>query len=189
MSISTAMSPRFDVSVPGCSPADRASAHTLQRLALPYDLLLQRPTPMQLDTLLQTAVNWLVDVISDATHGALMLKDPATGDLSLRVHRPIGEPVVSLTLVKQVMEKQGGVIWRRGEAEISASDLPPPVPEPEPQARDGVAKASNAGVLRRRAYARDTGTGQVDGGPGSRGLQHPGRKVSRRVEVFRLPVG
>ena len=127
MSISTEMSTTLDVSVPGFSPTDRASAHTLQRLALPYELLLQRPTPMELDTLLQTTVNWLVDVIPDATHGALMLKEPATGDLSLRVHRPIGEPVISLTLVQQAMEKQAGVIWRRGEAEMSASDLPQPI--------------------------------------------------------------
>ncbi|MBI3302808.1 MAG: hypothetical protein HYZ72_12150, partial [Deltaproteobacteria bacterium] len=79
---------------------------------------------MQLDTLLQTTVKRLIDGIPDATHGALMLKDPSTGDLSLRVHHPIGQPVISLTSVKQAMEKQTGILWRRSEVEMTASDLP-----------------------------------------------------------------
>lgn len=117
----------LDTSVPGVSPADSASAHTPRRLALPYELLVQCPTAMPLEALLQMSVMWLVDRIPQATHGALILHDPTTGSLLLRAHHPIGEPAISLTSVKEAMATQTGVLWRRSAVEMSASDLPDPI--------------------------------------------------------------
>ena len=95
----------------------------MQRLALLYDLPLQFAAVTRLDTLLQTIVERLVEVIPGAQQGALLLKDRTTGQLLLKAHLPVGHPAVSLTSARQAMERREGFIWRRGEAEVSASHL------------------------------------------------------------------
>ncbi len=85
-----------------------------RRLALLYDLPLQLSMDGRLDTVLQTIVERLTSAIPAAMRGALLVKDPATGQLLLKAQVPAGDPDVSLSLARQAMERRQGFVWRRG---------------------------------------------------------------------------
>lgn len=82
-----------------------------QRLALFYELPFQLGAETQLESLLQLVVERVVDVISSARRGALLVKDRATGRLTLKAHLPPGNPAVSQTMAKQAMERKKAFIW------------------------------------------------------------------------------
>jgi adenylate cyclase len=90
------------------------SADMGRRLALLYDLPLQLSIEARLDTVLQAIVERLVAAIPRATRGALLVKDPASGQLLLKAHVPAGEPAVSLSLARQAMQQRQGFVWHRG---------------------------------------------------------------------------
>ena len=64
-----------------------ATAETARRLELLYDLPLQFAAETRLDTLLQTIVERLVEIIPDADRGALLLRDPNSDALLLKAYR------------------------------------------------------------------------------------------------------
>jgi Adenylate cyclase, family 3 (some proteins contain HAMP domain) len=82
-----------------------------QRLALFYDLPFQLGAETQLESLLQVVVERVVEVIASARRGALLVKDRATGRLTLKAHLPPGNPAVSQTMAKQAMERKKAFIW------------------------------------------------------------------------------
>lgn len=82
-----------------------------QRLALFYELPFQLGAETQLESLLQLVVERVVDVISSAKRGALLVKDRATGRLTLKAHLPPGNPAVSRTMANQAMERRKAFIW------------------------------------------------------------------------------
>jgi adenylate cyclase len=67
---------------------------------------------IQLDTLLQTITERLVEIIPGATRGALLLKDTVSGELLLKAHVPVGQPSISMTLATRTMARRRGFIWR-----------------------------------------------------------------------------
>jgi adenylate cyclase len=106
--------------VPFESPESRASRQ--QRLL--YELLLQFGGDAPFDRLLQIAVERLVAALPAAERGALLLKEPATGEWLLKAHCPPGEPAVSTTLAEHAMNCGGGFIWQRGkDLEISVPEI------------------------------------------------------------------
>lgn len=90
-----------------------------RRLALLYELTLQFGSETSLDALLDLIVNRVVSTIPGAVRGALLVKDPATGNLALKAHVPAGNPSVSLTMARQAMERRKAFVWP-----------PPPLTDP-----------------------------------------------------------
>ena len=106
------------------TPTDTTTVQTMRRLVLLCDLPLQFAAVTHLDTLLQTIVERLVDVIPGAERGALLLADRTTGQLLLKAHLPVGSPSVSLTLARQAVERREGFIWlQQEETDVSVSRL------------------------------------------------------------------
>jgi adenylate cyclase len=81
------------------------------RLALFYELPLQLGAETRLESLLQLVVERVVNVIPSARRGALLVKDRATGRLTLKAHLPPGNPAVSSTMANQAMERRKAFIW------------------------------------------------------------------------------
>jgi adenylate cyclase len=81
------------------------------RLALFYELPLQLGAETRLEALLQLVVERVVNVISSARRGALLVKDRATGRLTLKAHLPPGNPAVSRTMADQAMQRRKAFIW------------------------------------------------------------------------------
>jgi len=103
-------------------PAAGATAETARRLELLYDLPLQFAAETRLDTLLQTIVERLVEIIPDADRGALLLRDLNSDALLLKAYRAAGGPSVSETLARRAMNEGKGFIWQRSiEGDISGS--------------------------------------------------------------------
>jgi adenylate cyclase len=82
-----------------------------QRLAFFYELPLQLGAETRLESLLQLVVERVVNVIPSAKRGALLVKDRATGRLTLKAHLPPGNPAVSRTMANQAMEQRKAFIW------------------------------------------------------------------------------
>jgi adenylate cyclase len=110
----------LDATRPALIPAD-ATADMANRLKLLYDLPLEFAREVQLDSVLQKIVERVVEIVPGAARGALLVKDPTTGDLLLRAHVPQGNPAVSLNLAQRAMEKREAFTWNQGEEEPSAS--------------------------------------------------------------------
>jgi adenylate cyclase len=98
-----------------------ATAGTLQQRLL-YELLLEFGADVPLDQLLQRAIERIVAAIPSAERGAILICEPATGQLLLKAHLPPGQPSVSSTLAEYAMNCRGGFIWRRNP-EMSASQI------------------------------------------------------------------
>ena len=109
--IATAMDATVRVLVPMQEP----TADAARRLALLYELPLQFGAEARLDTLLQTIVERLVEVIPGAAHGALLLRERETDKLLLKAYVSPGQPTVSETLARRVMAEGKAFIWRRSE--------------------------------------------------------------------------
>src|SRR3989441_946657 len=103
------------------APADAGTTHADRRLALLYELPLKLGQEGRLDVLLQTIVEQMVAIIPGAARGALLVKEPKTGDLLLKAHQPAGEPAVSMTLARRAVEERQGFVWQRGETNLSIS--------------------------------------------------------------------
>jgi adenylate cyclase len=71
---------------------------------------------------LQRAVERIVSAIPAAERGAILICEPATGQLLLKAHLPPGQPAVSSTLAEHAMNCRGGFIWRRNP-DMSASQI------------------------------------------------------------------
>ena len=93
---------------------DVTASETSRRLALLCELPLAFAASPRVDTLLQTIVEQLVQVIPGAGRAALLVTDPATGQLLLKAHVPTGRPAVSLTLAQRAVTRQEGFVWRLG---------------------------------------------------------------------------
>lgn len=85
------------------------------RLAMLYDLPLQLGIEHRLESVLQTIVERLIGAVPKAARGAVLVEDPATGQLLLKAHLPAGDPEVSLSLARQAMEHRQGFTWKRGQ--------------------------------------------------------------------------
>jgi adenylate cyclase len=81
------------------------------RLGLFYELPLQLGAETRLESLLQLVVDRVVEMIPSAQRGALLVKDRATGRLTLKAHLPPGNPAVSKTMASQAMEQRKAFIW------------------------------------------------------------------------------
>jgi len=99
--------------VPARVALDTAS-DTSRRLAMLCELPLSFGAATRLDALLQTVVERLVEVVPGAARVALLVADPATGQLLLKAHLPAGRPAVSLTLAQRAVSQREGFVWRRG---------------------------------------------------------------------------
>lgn len=104
----------IDASAPVFDPGRPIDPDRAQALALLYELPLQFGEQTELDTLLQTIIERLVTIIPAASRGALLLEDPASGELLLKAHVPAGQPSVSMTLASRTMTRRQGFIWREG---------------------------------------------------------------------------
>ena len=82
-----------------------------QRLALFYELPFRLGAETRIESLLQLVVDRVVDVIPSAKRGALLVKDRATGRLTLKAHLPPGNPAVSKTMANQAMERRKAFVW------------------------------------------------------------------------------
>jgi adenylate cyclase len=95
-----------------------------QRLLLLYELPLLFGKETQLDRLLQTIVEKLVEAIPGAERGALLLKDRENETLLLKTYLSSDRPAVSKTLALRAMTSGKGFIWRKGgEVNMSVSIL------------------------------------------------------------------
>jgi len=105
------------------APADAGTTDADRRLALLYELPLKLGQEGRLDVLLQTIVEQMVAIIPGAARGALLVKEPRTGNLLLKAHQLAGEPAVSMTLARRAVEERQGFVWqsRRNESEHLAA--------------------------------------------------------------------
>ncbi|HWT77336.1 MAG TPA: adenylate/guanylate cyclase domain-containing protein, partial [Candidatus Methylomirabilis sp.] len=109
--IATTLDATVRVPVPMQGPSGDAG----RRLALLYELPLQFGAEARSDTLLQTIVERLVEVIPGATRGALLLRQRETDQLLLKAYVSPDQPAVSETLARRVMGEGKACIWRRSE--------------------------------------------------------------------------
>lgn len=113
----------LDANVPVLTPAE-APLTDAKRLALLYELPLKFGAETQLDMLLQTIVERLIEVIPNAVRGALLLRDRESDELLLKTYFSPDEPAVSKTLARRAMTEGKGFIWQRSkESDISRSIL------------------------------------------------------------------
>jgi predicted component of type VI protein secretion system len=84
----------------------------IQALALLYELPLRFSEEDNIDDLLKTMIDRLVEIIPSASRGALLLDDPATGELLLRAHLPVGQPSINMAFASRTMTLRQGFIWR-----------------------------------------------------------------------------
>jgi len=104
----------IDAGAPVFEPGKPIDPDRAQALALLYELPLQFGEQTELDALFQTIIERLVAIIPAASRGALLLEDPANGELLLKAHVPAGQPSVSMTLASTTMSRRQGFIWREG---------------------------------------------------------------------------
>ena len=83
------------------------------RLKLVCELPLQFAARTQLEELLPTIVDRLVELIPNAESWALAVRDPQTDTLLLKAYRSAHEPHVSETLGRRAMSERKGFIWNR----------------------------------------------------------------------------
>jgi adenylate cyclase len=105
----------LDATVRTFVPLKGATSDAARRLALLYDLPLQFGAETRLDTLLQTIVERLVEVIPGAARGALLLHERDTDKLLLKAYVSPGQPAVSETLARRVMAEGKAFIWQRSQ--------------------------------------------------------------------------
>jgi adenylate cyclase len=104
---------------------EHTTADLEQRLGLFYELPLQLGAETRLESLLQLVVERVVNVIPSAKRGALLVKDRASGRLTLKAHLPLGNPAVSKTMAKRAMGERKAFIWTKqtpsGKDELAES--------------------------------------------------------------------
>jgi adenylate cyclase len=117
------ISQTLDASVSMSSQVASVGTDASKRLALLLDLSLEFGGEGRLEKLLEKIVERLVEIIPGAKRGALLVKDPKTGNLLLKAHLPAGEPSVSMTLARRAMGQRQGFIWQRPSEGLTASVL------------------------------------------------------------------
>src|SRR5262249_51898483 len=75
-----------------------------QGLALLYELPLRFGEETELDTLFQTIIERLVEIIPAASRGALLLEDQVSGELLLKAHIPAGQPDVRMRMAEKAIK-------------------------------------------------------------------------------------
>lgn len=99
-----------------------------RRLKLICDLPLQFAGKNQLELLLRTIVDRMVDVIPNAESWGLVLHDPKSDQLLLKAYRSAGVCTVSETLARRAVNSRKAFIWRRSlEADIQGTLLEAPI--------------------------------------------------------------
>ncbi|MBV9210748.1 MAG: FHA domain-containing protein [Acidobacteria bacterium] len=103
--------------------ASKDAAELEQRLSFFYELPLQLGAETRLESLLQLVIERVVKLIPSAKRGALLVKDRATGRLTLKAHLPLGSPAVSRTMAKEAMEQRKAfIISPQAQAEEKLAD-------------------------------------------------------------------
>ena len=105
----------IDATIGAFDPNHPIDPGRAQHMALLYELPLRFSEQTELDALLQMTVEQLVALIPSASRGAVLIKDPATEELLLKAHVPIGEPSVSVSLARRAMVHRQGFIWWRAK--------------------------------------------------------------------------
>ncbi len=91
------------------------SAQSAQRIQLLYEFLPQLGAVVQLDTLPQLILDWLVETMPQVTHSSLLLQGTGSGSLLLKAYHSPGGPVASETLARRAMRERIGFIWRHSD--------------------------------------------------------------------------
>jgi hypothetical protein len=87
-----------------------------------YELLARVGAATQVDAVPQMIVEWLLEVIPQAAHGSLLLRNGENDALLLKAYRSSDGPVVSETLARRAMQEKIGFIWQRSDdTEVGAS--------------------------------------------------------------------
>ena len=120
--LSVSLSPVMPASDPVMITAPLPDSTAVRHQRLMYSLLLEFGSEVPLDQLLQHSVERLISAIPAAERGAILIKDPATGQLLLKAHVPHGQPAVSSTLAEHALDCRGGFIWQR-EQDLSISQI------------------------------------------------------------------
>jgi adenylate cyclase len=63
--------------------------------------------------LLQSLIERILSFIPRATHGAILILDPLTGDLDLKAHAPRGNVSLSRSSAQQALDEKKAFIWQR----------------------------------------------------------------------------
>jgi len=84
-----------------------------KRLRLVCELPLQFASKTQLEDLLPTIVDRLVELVPNAESWALALRDPQTNTLLLKAYRSEHDPHLSETLSRRAMSERKAFIWNR----------------------------------------------------------------------------
>ncbi|WP_433975220.1 adenylate/guanylate cyclase domain-containing protein [Tunturiibacter lichenicola] len=66
-----------------------------------------------MSTLLQALTEKILSFIPRATHGAILIVDPITGDLDLKAHMPRGNVSLSKSSALQALKEKKAFIWQR----------------------------------------------------------------------------
>jgi len=66
-----------------------------------------------MSTLLQVLTEKILSFIPRATHGAILIVDPVTGDLDLKAHMPRGNVSLSKSSALQALKEKKAFIWQR----------------------------------------------------------------------------
>ena len=106
-----AMTPLLDANLPAFTPEATGTAETAQRMALFYELPLKFALETRLGALFKLIVEQAVEAIPRAVRGALLIKNPATGKLSLKAHLPMGHTAVSHAIAQQALERRLAFVW------------------------------------------------------------------------------
>jgi adenylate cyclase len=103
----------LDADKPAFDSVKEAATDADRRLAFFYELPLKFGQETQLDALLQLVLERVVNVIPDATRGALLVKDRQTGQLLRSASMPVDSPAVSTTLAHQAITRREAFIWSK----------------------------------------------------------------------------
>ena len=101
-----AAEPAFTVGQPATHEND-------QRLALLYELATLTYTQSEPDAIWQQIIKRIVDAISGACRGALLVVERASGQLLRKASLPLDNPAVSTTLAQRAMEQARAFIWSK----------------------------------------------------------------------------
>ena len=116
-----ATTPLLDANLPVFTPEATGMAETAQRMALFYELPLKFAAETRLSSLFKLIVEQAVEAIPRAVRGALLIKNPATGKLSLRAHLPMGHTAVSHAIAQQALERRLAFVWPAAHRAVNVS--------------------------------------------------------------------
>lgn len=98
-------------------PVGNMTDQTQHRLEMLYALPLQFAAEKDLNKLYSLIVTRVIELTPGAVRGALLIKDPYDGKLSLRASVSEEAPPISRTLIRRVAVEQKGFIWGDEESD------------------------------------------------------------------------